>query len=461
MQQTYMSTRGLTSANNIVQIDGLMINGLDGDGAVQQYINNQMIQEMSYTTAGAGADVSPGGVRVNVVMKDGGNQLQRHVLRRLERRHVAVEQPDRRAARPRACAPRTRSRRSTNSAAASAARSSATRSGSSPPAASAASTRRSPTRSTCRRARPTPTARPGASRASRASTTRTSTARRCRLTWQISPRNKFSLYYEEVDKFRGHGMNAGDDPADGVADLDVAALQRRGAAATPARSAASCCSTPAIRSTTRSTSSPTRTASTRTAAPPQWYAGASRRDATLVTLRSGLANWGGRYPDRFNTQASMSYVTGAHNVKVGLPVQLGHLRQHARDQRRPAAGLLERRAELGHRLQHAAALQGRPARRPRHLRAGHLDDQSVDAERRHPLRALEARSVEAGVGRGPLHRRAQFRSDPDADLEGPGAALRRSSTTCSATPRPRSSSASTATTNRARRSSPIATTRWR
>src|SRR4026209_518142 len=73
MQQSYMSTRGLTSANNIVQIDGLMINGLDGDGAVQQYINNQMIQEMSYTTAGAGADVSPGGVRVNVVMKDGGN----------------------------------------------------------------------------------------------------------------------------------------------------------------------------------------------------------------------------------------------------------------------------------------------------------------------------------------------------------------------------------------------------
>src|SRR5262245_51480014 len=75
MQQSYMSTRGLTSANNMVQIDGLMINGLDGDGAVQQYINNQMIQEMTYTTAGAGADVSPGGVRVNVVMRDGGNQF--------------------------------------------------------------------------------------------------------------------------------------------------------------------------------------------------------------------------------------------------------------------------------------------------------------------------------------------------------------------------------------------------
>src|SRR5262245_6692821 len=75
MQQTYMSTRGLTSANNIVQVDGLMINGLDGDGAVQQYINNAFIQEMTYQTAGAGADISPGGIRVNIVPRDGGNQF--------------------------------------------------------------------------------------------------------------------------------------------------------------------------------------------------------------------------------------------------------------------------------------------------------------------------------------------------------------------------------------------------
>ncbi len=75
MQQTYMSTRGLTSANNIVQVDGMMINGLDGDGAVQQYINNAFIQEMTYQTAGAGADVSPGGVRVNIVPRDGGNEF--------------------------------------------------------------------------------------------------------------------------------------------------------------------------------------------------------------------------------------------------------------------------------------------------------------------------------------------------------------------------------------------------
>ncbi len=30
-----------------------------------------------------------------------------------------------------------------------------------------------------------------------------------RLTWQASPRNKISAYFDEIDKFRGHGITAG------------------------------------------------------------------------------------------------------------------------------------------------------------------------------------------------------------------------------------------------------------
>jgi len=33
-----------------------------------------------------------------------------------------------------------------------------------------------------------------------------------RLTWQISPRNKFSAYFDEVDKYRGHDMQSLEDP---------------------------------------------------------------------------------------------------------------------------------------------------------------------------------------------------------------------------------------------------------
>ena len=37
MQQTYMSTHGMTTANTTVLVDGMMINGLQSDGAVQSY----------------------------------------------------------------------------------------------------------------------------------------------------------------------------------------------------------------------------------------------------------------------------------------------------------------------------------------------------------------------------------------------------------------------------------------
>src|SRR6266487_1884117 len=75
MQQTYMSTHGLGASQTTVQVDGLLVNGLDGDGAVQNYFNSSMSQEMVYTTSGAAADVSGGGVRLNMIPRDGGNRF--------------------------------------------------------------------------------------------------------------------------------------------------------------------------------------------------------------------------------------------------------------------------------------------------------------------------------------------------------------------------------------------------
>ncbi|HUR32656.1 MAG TPA: carboxypeptidase-like regulatory domain-containing protein, partial [Vicinamibacterales bacterium] len=80
MQQTYMSTHGLGASQTTVQVDGLMVNGLDGDGAVQNYFNSSMSQEMVYTTSGASADVSGGGVRLNMIPRDGGNRLNGSVF---------------------------------------------------------------------------------------------------------------------------------------------------------------------------------------------------------------------------------------------------------------------------------------------------------------------------------------------------------------------------------------------
>ena len=212
MQQTYMSTRGLTSANNIVQIDGLMINGLDGDGAVQQYINNQMIQEMSYTD-GRRRRRRVAGRRARQHRHAGRRQpVQRHVLRRLERRQVAVRQHDRRAARRKGLravdkikkiyefnggfgGPIKRDKLWFFVA--------GRLSGVDAPIADTFYVPAGATNADCQAGRVA--CEQGIDDQNINSAT-------LRLTWQISPRNKFSIYYEEIDKFRGHGMNAGDDP---------------------------------------------------------------------------------------------------------------------------------------------------------------------------------------------------------------------------------------------------------
>ena len=75
MQQTYMSTHGMTAANTTVLVDGMMVNGLQGDGAIQSYFNDAMNQEVSYQTAGIGAETSAGGVRLNMIPREGGNRF--------------------------------------------------------------------------------------------------------------------------------------------------------------------------------------------------------------------------------------------------------------------------------------------------------------------------------------------------------------------------------------------------
>ena len=63
-----------------MQVDGLHVNGLDVDGAVQNYFNSSMSQEMVYTTSGASADVAGGGVRLNQIPRDGGNTFNGSVF---------------------------------------------------------------------------------------------------------------------------------------------------------------------------------------------------------------------------------------------------------------------------------------------------------------------------------------------------------------------------------------------
>jgi hypothetical protein len=317
MQQTYMSTRGLTSANNIVQVDGMMINGLDGDGAVQQYVNNAFVQEMTYQTAGAGADVSPGGVRVNIIAKDGGNRfsgsffgawsdgkwqadnftddLRNRGLRSVDKidkiwdfnfgiggplkkdtlwfytsaRHWGVHAP-------------------------------------------IAGTFVVPSGSKVN------DCQAGRVSCPQGIDDQQIKSALLRLTWQATPRNKISAYYDEIDKARGHGMGAG---------VDVA-------------TASQVWTSPIYNDAVLKWTSPVtnrvlleagfsfnyeeyvilnQPGVNKERGTPEWYAGASRTDISTSTLWNGFGSAnGGRYPDRYTLGASASFVPASHNIKAGF-----------------------------------------------------------------------------------------------------------------------------------------------
>ncbi len=324
MQQTYMSTRGLTSANNVIQVDGMMINGLDGDGAVQQYVNNAFIQEMTYQTAGAGADVSPGGVRVNIVPRDGGNEfhgsffgawsdgswqsnnldddLRAAGLNNVDLiskiwdfnfgmggpivrdklwfygslRHWGVHE----------------GKTGTFNV------------------PSGANVFQCST---------------GAISCEQGIDDQQIKSAVLRLTWQASPRNKITAYFDEIDKARGHGFTTGN-----VTD----ALTASQVWTSPLYNDA------VVKWTNTATNQLLLEAGfsmnyeqyvivnqdgiNQERGTPAWYAGASRFDINRSTLWGGIGGGqGGRYPDRYNIGASASYVTGSHNVKVGFQTNWG------------------------------------------------------------------------------------------------------------------------------------------
>src|SRR5499426_426742 len=75
MQQTYFTVRGAGSAQTSVLMDGMILNGLQGDGAVQSYMNDAGNEQMVYQTGGGTADSPTGGLKLNMAPKEGGNSF--------------------------------------------------------------------------------------------------------------------------------------------------------------------------------------------------------------------------------------------------------------------------------------------------------------------------------------------------------------------------------------------------
>src|SRR5438128_1180522 len=89
LQQSPLQYRG--SADTVQTVEGLRLNNLCAQGAYSGvYWNEQSFQEFSYVTGADSAEMGQGGMRVNMVPKDGGNSClgadqpegQGHVLSR-------------------------------------------------------------------------------------------------------------------------------------------------------------------------------------------------------------------------------------------------------------------------------------------------------------------------------------------------------------------------------------------
>ncbi len=74
IEQTYLISHGNPSSRDTYLLDGMMINTMQNDGQIQIYIDNALMQEVTYNNANNSVEVTGGGVVANFVPRDGGNE---------------------------------------------------------------------------------------------------------------------------------------------------------------------------------------------------------------------------------------------------------------------------------------------------------------------------------------------------------------------------------------------------
>jgi hypothetical protein len=74
MNMTTLSGHGVVGKETTYLVDGMDMRSMSSDGTVQYYPNNAMTQEFNYQTSSIGADTQGGGIRLNMIPREGGNR---------------------------------------------------------------------------------------------------------------------------------------------------------------------------------------------------------------------------------------------------------------------------------------------------------------------------------------------------------------------------------------------------
>jgi len=75
IEQNYISVHGAAATQDVYMFDGMLVNTTYLDGAIQQYVDNEAIQETTYQPTHNSTEVSGGGMFINLVPKEGGNRF--------------------------------------------------------------------------------------------------------------------------------------------------------------------------------------------------------------------------------------------------------------------------------------------------------------------------------------------------------------------------------------------------
>ncbi len=325
MQQTYFAAHGMNARNTTVQVDGMMMNSTRGDNLVNPYFNDAMNQEVSYETTGAGADVSAGGVRINMIPREGGNRFSGAMFSAWsDGKWQGDNLTDRLRSRGLSITDKIDKIYDFNFSVGGPVRqdklwffTSARKWGVDSPVADVFYVPGGI---------PFPTGygqcKSGALQCEQAIDDQQITSGMARVTWQMSSRNKLGVYYDRLYKTRGHDMTAGTDPA------TASFTWRSPVYYTTQVKWTSTLSNKLLLdagygSNVNVTVQEMQDGIEQARGTAGWFAGAAKTDRDLGTAWNATSNIPTFVPTKYIFQTSASYVTGSHAVKAGMQFQRG------------------------------------------------------------------------------------------------------------------------------------------
>src|ERR1051326_5307773 len=138
-----------------------------------------------------------------------------------------------------------------------------------------------------------------------------------RLTWQMSPRNKLAAYMDRIHKIRGAAMSPGDDQTTASVRWNSPTYETSSVKWTSTVSSKLLVEL-GWSSNVERYNNLYPEGIEKDYLSPAWFATASHVDSTNGRRWLASANETGQYPDRYNAQGAASYITGSHSFKFGF-----------------------------------------------------------------------------------------------------------------------------------------------